>query len=129
MKLLGRIFLIAAAVLLFVGAVPQLIEAIKAMNVIGWQNTFTQFGEAFPHLFSILFAVIFIGYGLRAVFGAIRGKKSFGLAISAFILMIFPTVIIVLGIMGNMAGTWDFWAKVIGGFLAPILYFLGFLFI
>lgn len=129
MKLLGRIFLITAAVLLLVVAVPNLIDIIKYFNSNGWHTIFantdnaTKFGSLIGYGINCLLALTAIG-------GAIRGSKSFGLALTAIILMIAPTLAVINLVQANNGGVpLGQLFSLIGGYLVPIFYFLGFLFI
>ncbi|MBP5216496.1 MAG: hypothetical protein J6038_01520, partial [Bacilli bacterium] len=61
MKLIGRILLIAAAVLLAVGAVPGFIDTIKYFNEVGWvqlingEENISRFVSFLGHAVNILF--------------------------------------------------------------------------
>ncbi|MBP5216700.1 MAG: hypothetical protein J6038_02565 [Bacilli bacterium] len=128
MKLIGRILLIAAAVLLAIGAVPGFIDTIKYFNEVGWvqlingEENISRFVSFLGHAVNLLFAVI-------ALLAALVGKKSFLLALTAIILMIAPVMTIVGWVQAGLAFEWDMVLRIITGFTAPVLYFLGFLFV
>ena len=128
MKIIGRILLIAAAVLLAIGAVPGFISAIQHFNEVGWlqvingEENIALFVAFLGHAVNLLFALI-------AVLAALVGKKSFALALTAIILMIAPVMTIVGWVQSGTAFEWDMVLRIVTGFTAPILYFLGFLFV
>lgn len=128
MKIIGRILLIAAAVLLAIGAVPGFISTIQHFNEVGWlqvingEENIALFVAFLGHAVNLLFALI-------AVLAALVGKKSFALALTAIILMIAPVMTIVGWVQSGTAFEWDMVLRIVTGFTAPILYFLGFLFV
>lgn len=128
MKLVGRILLIAAAVLLAIGAVPGFIDTIKYFNEVGWlqvingEENIARFVSFLGHAVNILFAVI-------ALLAALVGKKSFLLALTALILMVAPVMTIVGWVQAGQAFEFDMVLRIITGFTAPVLYFVGFLLI
>ncbi|MCR5348464.1 MAG: hypothetical protein K6E59_02500 [Bacilli bacterium] len=128
MKVLGRVFLIIAGIFMALNGIPQIIDGIKGLNAVGWQNTFANYNNV-AYFVSFVSGIIDVIFAAIAFSGAIRGRKSFGLAFSAIVLMITPVTYIVLGVMGGIALTWIFYVGLGLGFSVPILYFLGFLFI
>ena len=126
MRLIGRILLIIAGVALLAIAIPQIINSVNALNAAGWGSIFSN-SASLTSFFVLTGSAINVLFGIRALFGALRGRKSFGLALTAIILMIPPIATIVLANMGGQAMTWEFYLSVISGFAIPIIYFFGFL--
>ena len=126
MRLIGRILLIIAGVALLAIAVPQIINSVNALTAAGWGNIFSN-SASLTQFFVLIGSAINVLFGIRALFGALRGRKSFGLALTTIILMIPPIATIVLANMGGQAMTWEFYLSVISGFAIPIIYFFGFL--
>ena len=126
MRLIGRILLIIAGVALLAIAIPQIINSVNALNAAGWGSIFSN-SASLTSFFVLIGSAINVLFGIRALFGALRGRKSFGLALTAIILMIPPIATIVLANMGGQAMTWEFYLSVISGFAIPIIYFFGFL--
>ena len=128
MKLIGRILLIIAGVALIVIAVPQIINAVNTLNANGWGSIFGN-SASLTQLFVLIGSGINVLFGIRALFAAVRGRKSLGLAFTAILLMIPPVATVVFAAMNGTALTWDYYLSVIPGFAIPIVYFLGFLLI
>lgn len=126
MKVVGRIILIVVGIIMLVAAVPIIIESVKQLSTMGWQEFFQD-----PSKLSI-FATI-IGQGINAMFGltaliaGIIGKKSFRLALCAIIMMIAPTVTVVTAVQAGRALDFNFWLLTVSSYLLPLLYFVGFL--
>ena len=126
MKKVGRVLLIVVGIIMLVEAVPVIIDSVKQLSTMGWEEFFQN-----PSKLSI-FATI-IGQGINALFGltaliaGIVKRKSMGLALCAIIMMIAPTVTVVTAIQGGRALDVNFWLVTTSGYVLPILYFIGFL--
>lgn len=125
-NVIARILLIAAGILIILGAVFEIIASVKALNdpAIGWW----QWGkaESVGAMLILLFAIINIIIGLTAFFAAIRGRRSFWLFLFAIILMITPVYNIVTRVQaGTLTGTWEQIGMLVLEFLTPIMYFVG----
>lgn len=124
MKTIGRIMLIVVGIIMLVASVPIIIESVKQLTALGWQDFFQD-----PSKLSI-FATI-IGQGITALFGLIAliagivGRKSFGLALCAIIMMIAPTVAVIAAIKSGRTLDFNFWMVTVSQYLLPILYFIG----
>ena len=128
MKILGRIFLIAAGILLAVVAVPAIIDTVNFFNQAGWgqvvanQENIARFGAFLGHCVNAFLALL-------AFIRALIGRKSFLLALTAIILIIAPVSTVIGWVNSGTVIDPGMVFSLIGSFTAPILYFLGFLFI
>ena len=129
MKIVARLMLIAAAVLLAIDAVPGLINCIQTLNTAGWDQTFANetnirvFVRLCGHGLNALFALL-------ALYGALVGKKSAGLGLAAILLLVMATVNVVLTVQQQgVVWNWDFIWMLICGYGVPALYLFGFLFL
>lgn len=126
MRLIGRILLLIAGIALLATAIPQMTNAINSLNAAGWGSLFGN-ATSWSYFFVMVGSGFNILFGVIALLGALRGRKSIGLAFTALILMISPVATVINAVNGGQAMTWDFYLSVITGFGIPIVYFLGFL--
>lgn len=128
MKLLGRILLLAAGIILLASAIPTIISTVKQINELGWTDfsTIPQKGEL---LVKLVLQGFYIPFAISALFGAIRGKLSFKLFIYALILIAAIVFYVVTankaGNLGNADNVW----QLIVGFSTPLMYIFGTLFL
>lgn len=128
MKLLGRLLLLVAGIILLVSAIPTIISTIKQINELGW-NDFTTIPKKAELLVKLVLQGIYIPFAISALFGAIRGKLSFKLFIYALILIAAIVFYVVTankaGNLGNADNVW----QLIVGFSTPLMYIFGTLFL
>lgn len=126
MRTLGRIILLVVGGCMIGLAIPGVISDFKALTVNGWD-----FKYMFDHMelvSSFLSGCINISFGITAVFAALKGRSSFGL-LTTTIVVIAP---VIWSFYTNyQAGTLDTMKMIqsVSGFILPVGYFLGFLFI
>ena len=128
MKTFGRILLLIVSIVMVATAIPLIIYHWNALNATGW-NDIANYPDKLSHLFSIIGKALYILCALVAFIAFIRGKASFRLILYAVILLI-PAIIFFIN--ANQAGQLSDWKVVadgIIGFIIPILYALGTIFV
>ena len=126
LKVIGRIMLAVAGIILLVAAVPVIMGSVNYLNTNGaWWN----FGDevARNHMFTVLAQGVNALGGVLALVACLMGKKSLLLALYAVIMMIHPVYVVVTGVQGGTI-TWD-WNQIlllVEEFGVPLLYFIGF---
>ena len=126
MRQIGRIILLVVGILMLVFSVPTIIVSIKAMNNLGWENFFLD-SEKIALFSLIVTSGIDALFGLVALWGGIRKKKSLRLALCAIIMAIAPTIAVVNGIQSGSFSDINFTLQIIGSYALPIFYFIGFM--
>ena len=125
---IGRIFLLVAGILFICRGVAVISQSVNNLNALGWQNAFKDWALA-REAIELIGGVLNILVATVALFGFLRGKKSFKLALFAILLIIPPTLTIVSATQSGAVFDWDFAWKVISAYSLSLLYFLGFLFL
>ena len=124
----GRIMLLAAAVLIFVNCVPVIIQSVEYFQGINWSfaDILTDSVKQF-NLGNLVGQGLNALLGLIAVIAALIGRKSFILALCAIGVAIAPIYTLVTGIQAGIVfdgpRIWSFVCQ----FSIPVLYFFGFL--
>ena len=126
MKTVGRIILFVVAIVILALTVPGLVVSIQTMNALGWDNLFFS-QEKIALLLTIITAGIDALFGLVALIGGIRGKKSLKLALCALIMAIAPTIAVVQGVQNGSFSDWKFVFQIVASYTLPLFYMLGFL--
>ena len=124
-KIIGRILLAIAGVILLAVAIPQIIGAVNYLNAnSAWWNFSDQLAT------SNMWVVL--GQGLNALGGVIAllacliGRRSVLLALYAIVMMIHPVYTVVTGVQnGTITGEWSQIWLLIEQFAVPLLYFFG----
>lgn len=126
MRILGRIILFVVGAVMIGLAVPGVISDFKNLTVNGYD--FKYMIDHMEYLSSFISGIVNISFGITAVFAALRGRSSFGL-LTTTIVVIAP---VIWSFYTNYkAGTLDTMKMIqsVSGFILPVGYFLGFLFI
>ena len=126
MKTIGRIFLAVVGVLLIAFSIPSIISAVDSLNAAGWADI-SSYPDKIQYLGTIIGQGINALFGLIAVIGALVGKKSWGLALCAIIMIISPIYTLVVGIKNGTMYDWKAILSYVEAFALPIAYFIGFL--
>ena len=127
MKTIGRIILVIVGAIMLVVSVPVIIVTANQLSESGvwWDPT------TLPQKWTLLVRIVGQGLnalaGLTALWGAIRGKKSFRLALFAIILLIPPIMSLIGDSNSGYDIDWTLWLLYGGSFALPIGYFIGFL--
>ena len=123
---IGRLLLLIAGVLMITSAVFEIIASVNTLNSpeVGWWNWANQ--TAVSAFVMLIFAGLEGIAGLTAFFAAVRGRRSFFLAVFALLLIALPIYSIVTQVQaGTLTGTWDQIWKLIVQFSTPLMYFVG----
>ena len=123
---IGRILLIIAGILMIVSAVFEIIASVNVLNSpeVGWWNWASQVCRGALILLGL--SIVEAIAGLTAFFAALRGRRSFFLAVFALLLIALPIYSIVTQVQaGTFTGSWDQIWKLIVQFSTPIMYFVG----
>ena len=126
-KIIGRLMLLAAGIILLSVAIPQVMGAVNYLNTNNaWWN--------FANEVARNNMVTVLGQGLNGLGGVIAliacliGRKSVLLALYAIVMMISPVYTVVTGVQGgSITFDWQQILLLVEQFGVPILYFLGFL--
>ncbi len=123
---IGRLLLLIAGVLMILAAVFEIIASINTLNSpdVGWWNWGNQ--QAVSAFVLLVMAGLEGIAGLTAFFAALRGRRSFFLAVFSLLLIALPIYSIVTRVQaGTLTANWDQIWKLIVQFATPIMYFVG----
>ena len=123
MKLVGRIVMVAVAIICFSVNIPIVMNGIKAVQEAGW--SFETFFENTKILISLLSSVLYLVIGVAAILSAVTGHVGFWMFFLSVVGIALAIWYCVDGFQkGTMTEIGDI-LKLIPDFGVPLLYAVG----
>ena len=123
MKLVGRLVMVAVAIICFAVNIPIVMNVVKTVQEAGW--SFETFFENIKLLISILSSVFYLVVGVAAILAAVTGHVGFWMFFLSVVGIALAIWYCVDGFQkGTMTEIGDI-LKVISDFGVPLLYAVG----
>ena len=124
MRTIGRLIMLGVGIALIAIAIPSIIDAVNQLNASGWDDI-TKYQEKLAHLVVIITNGFSALSGAYAIWVSITGKAGFLPTLVAAIILGINIWSLVTNIQAGKITDFLTILSTIGGFVLPLLYFVG----